>query len=185
MIRVLIADGSNALGPAVERALMQQAAEVRLATRVAETAALLLEFEPDLMLLGLALADGSAFDVLREVDRVVAAPAVIVIGSAAASEAAFRLAQRGVRAYLSLPVKGAALKQAIDLTLNEKPDLIPHLRAAVGLLSIGEIERSVRRTMIAEALGRSHGNRSDAAKLLKISRQLLQHMMRRNSFHRP
>ncbi len=57
-------------------------------------------------------------------------------------------------------------------------ELAAKIRAAVGRIQIRELEIAVRRTMVLEALRRSNGNRRAAARLLGVSRQHLQHMLR-------
>jgi transcriptional regulator with PAS, ATPase and Fis domain len=49
----------------------------------------------------------------------------------------------------------------------------------VGQRQIHEVQDEVRETMLREALGRARGSRRAAAKLLRVSRQLVQHMLRR------
>ena len=66
--------------------------------------------------------------------------------------------------------------------LAEPPDLTPYVRASVGIVPLQHIEEHVRHTMLQEALARSGGNRRGAARMLKVSRQLLQHMLRKLPF---
>ncbi len=63
--------------------------------------------------------------------------------------------------------------------IDELPDLTPLLRAVVGRKSVHQVEEQVRATMVAEALARANGNLSSAARMLSISRQLLQHILKR------
>ncbi|MBK7861855.1 MAG: hypothetical protein IPJ65_25220 [Archangiaceae bacterium] len=77
-------------------------------------------------------------------------------------------------------ISGRALELKVwRETLERPPDLTPHLRAAVGHLPLHQLEEQVRQTMVGEALGATQGSRSGAAKLLRISRQLLQHILKR------
>jgi DNA-binding NtrC family response regulator len=52
------------------------------------------------------------------------------------------------------------------------------VREGVGQMGVREAELVVRRTMVAEALARSGGNRRAAARMLGVSRQHLQHILR-------
>jgi transcriptional regulator with PAS, ATPase and Fis domain len=64
--------------------------------------------------------------------------------------------------------------------MSEPPDLAPHLKSAVGLVPIKSVEQTVRSTMVSEALARGGGSRRAAARVLSISRQLLQHILRKS-----
>jgi transcriptional regulator with PAS, ATPase and Fis domain len=59
------------------------------------------------------------------------------------------------------------------------------LRAAVGERPLGEIEQAARHIMVMEALARAGGSKTRAARLLGISRQLLQHILRGQKRLRP
>lgn len=91
----------------------------------------------------------------------------------------FRLAQMGVRAFVPKPATPAAIERALAAVLGAAPDLAPLVRTLVGWLGVHEAEDRVRATMVAEALARARGNRKSAARLLAISRQLLQHILRK------
>jgi DNA-binding NtrC family response regulator len=99
----------------------------------------------------------------------------------ASAEEAFQLARLGVRAYLHKPLDLATLHQALEEALAQPPELETHLRSAVGKIAIKDAERLVRSTMVDEAMARSAGNRRGAARLLDISRELLQHILRAHS----
>jgi transcriptional regulator with GAF, ATPase, and Fis domain len=49
----------------------------------------------------------------------------------------------------------------------------------VGQLGLREMEDQVRRSMVEEALSRSAGSRRSAARLLNVTRQTLQHILRK------
>lgn len=60
-------------------------------------------------------------------------------------------------------------------------DLLQSLAAqAVGKISMHEFQKQVRRTVLEYALEQAHGNLSRAAKVLGITRQGLQNMIRRD-----
>ena len=75
-------------------------------------------------------------------------------------------------------VDAETLLEAIRAVLEKPPRLTPRLRAAVGIVGLKEVEALARRTMVEEALARESGSRRGAARLLRISRQLLQHAIR-------
>jgi two-component system, response regulator RegA len=48
----------------------------------------------------------------------------------------------------------------------------------VGRVPLHELEAEVRHAMLGEAIARAEGSRRGAARLLSVSRQLMQHMLR-------
>lgn len=106
------------------------------------------------------------------------ASAFVVASELARPDQAFKLAQAGVRTFVSLPASDAELLDAARRALEEPPDLAPHVRALVGMLPIHEVERVARRAMLETALRQAQGNKTIAARLLCVSRQLMQHMLR-------
>jgi DNA-binding NtrC family response regulator len=108
-------------------------------------------------------------------------PVIVAMSGQASADESFRLGQWGVRAYLPKPLDLASFNATLDSVLMQPPDLEPHLRAAVGHKAIKDVENLVRETMVDEALAQATGNRRGAAKLLRISRELLQHILRRRS----
>jgi DNA-binding response OmpR family regulator len=176
--RLLIVDDSPALLRSLSEALAHRARHVETAASISSARALLRAFEPELLLLDVALPDGNAFDLLTDFDGSKRTPAVIALSGAAGPAEGFRLAAIGVREYLQKPVTAAALTAAVDRALNQPPDLRPHLRALVGHRPLKELEAEVRDVMVDEALIRARGSRRGAATLLSLSRQLLQHILR-------
>ncbi|MGH0033779.1 MAG: response regulator [Myxococcota bacterium] len=177
--RVLVVEDNDSLRITVERALSERFPEVRSAASVSEAVALLASWEPDLLVMDVELPDGSAVDVMRAAvagDRV---PLAVAMSGEAAPTQSFELAQLGVRTYLPKPFGLPALGQAIDDVIANPPDLGPLVRAAVGQRGIHDVEEEVRATMVKEAMARSGGSRRGAARLLAVSRQLIQHMLRR------
>jgi DNA-binding NtrC family response regulator len=152
------------------------ATEVHVATSIDEARALLAQTLPELAVLDLDLDEEAAFELLS--GHRGHTPAWIVVGDHAEPVQAFRLGQLGVRSYLPKPLDTALLERELHAALERAPDLTPHLRAVVGHLPVHEIERMARKTMMTEALARSRGSKTGAAKLLCVSRQLLQHMVR-------
>ena len=135
-------------------------------------------FSPQLVVLDFQLGDGNAFDVLAVADTEQPAPAVLVMSGQAGPAQAFELSERGARGYVQKPVDAETLLEAIRAVLEKPPRLTPRLRAAVGIVGLKEVEALARRTMVEEALARESGSRRGAARLLRISRQLLQHAIR-------
>ncbi|MBN1770716.1 MAG: response regulator [Deltaproteobacteria bacterium] len=167
------------LRDAIRGVLAPSLTEFRGCATVGEARRLLAEWTPDAVLLDVALPDGTAFDLLREIGRREPTPFVVAISGKATSADAFRLAQLGVRAYLRKPFGMPELREALRIASTESPDLEPHVRQTVGRRPLRTIETDVRRQLVGEALARSGGSRRAAARLLRISRQHLQYILRR------
>lgn len=134
---------------------------------------------PPMVLLDFSLPDGTAEDLLAELAALQPLPALIAMSGTASSDEAFRIAQAGVSAYLSKPFDLAALDAAWHQALHDAPDLALWARRAVGKLPLRVVEDSVRQSMVGEALARTSGSRKGAARLLEVSRQLLQHVLKK------
>ncbi len=178
MKRILIVEDDASLRRALSAALTPLASALTACATVAAARAELPGFQPEIVVLDVSLPDGDAFDVLDAIDALAAMPLVLAVSGQATPDQSFRLAQRGVRAFLPKPLDLATLERTLGDLRARAPDLIPHVRAAVGHAPVHAVEKVVRRTMVAEALGRSHGSKNGAAKILHVSRQLLQHMLR-------
>ncbi len=174
-------EDSVALVRALKAALASRGDAVTVSScgTAADAHRFLAECTPDLLLLDVHLPDGSAFDVLATVRTRRPLPVIVAMSGQASSDEAFRLAQFGVRAYLSKPLDLANLNAALDSALAQAPELELHVRAAVGHRAIKDVEHLVRTTMVDEALAQATGNRRRTAQLLQISRELLQHILRR------
>ena len=179
--RVLVVEDDASLRRTLERTLSERYREVRSCGTRAEAEVVLREWSPELLLLDVQLPDGDAFDVLREAARHDPAPTVIAMSGEARSDQSFELAKLGVRVYLPKPLSSEAIDGALEEALSSPPDLSPHVRGVVGHRPIHEVEEEVRETMVQEALARTAGSRRGAARLLSISRQLLQHILLANT----
>ena len=177
--RVLIVEDGKELRRTLERALRARFADVRSAATVAAAVELLASFRPELLLLDVDLPDGTAMDVMRAAMRGDAVPVAVAMSGRAEPVQSFELAQLGVRAYLQKPLDLASLDETLTEAIARPADLAPHVRAVVGHRQIHEVQEEVRETMLREALGRAQGSRRAAARLLRVSRQLIQHMLRR------
>lgn len=175
----LLVEDDERLRRAIADALAALGFLVREASSVKDAQTALCEESPDLLLLDVALPDGRAVDVLDIVDRLSPAPCIVAVSGAAGPDESFALASRGVRAYVKKPLNLVELEDAVRRALSEPPNLTPHVRSAVGRAPVHEVEQQVRDTMVREALARGKGNRRQASRVLGISRQLLQHILRK------
>jgi DNA-binding NtrC family response regulator len=179
MARVLVVEDNSRLRRTLRRALEQRGYRAQAAASVAEAVEILGSFKPDVLLLDVSLPDGDALAVVQAARRLGATAVAIAMSGKATPLQTFQLAQLGARRYLQKPIELDILDAALEEALSTAPDLEPHLRATVGKKPIHEVESEIRATMVDEALARAGGNRQRAASLLSISRQLLQHILKK------
>ncbi len=163
----------------LKRGLRRHCDEVRTAGTARRAISVLRDWQPDLLIIDFRLPDGTAIDVLGSVDGGAPLPRSIAISAYAEPVEAFDLARLGVTTYLTKPVSLSDLDAAIEHTLLEPPNIDPAIRNAVGHFGLKAVEANVRGVMVNEALQRSNGSRRGAARLLSVSRQFLQHTLRR------
>jgi len=173
----LIIEDDRALSSTLQVALARHARELKVATTILE-ARKQLDPPPDVVLLDFALPDGNADALLEDLNGLQPLPAVIAMSGVCSTEEAFRLACIGVRAFLQKPFDLDALSRAWRHALTDPPDIGLSVRQAVGKMPLRDLEASVRRNMLVQALALANGSRRNAAALLRISRQLLQHMLK-------
>jgi len=176
--RVLIVEDNRSLREAIARVVRQLGAAV-IEAGTAREAIEGLRQSPDLVIADVCLPDGSILAVLDAARTLSPEPLKIGISGRASAEEAFQLAELGVRAYLAKPFSLQDLKAAIERVRTEVPLLDPLVRASVGRVSLRDVTTRVRDVMTEEALARSHGSRSAAARLLDVTRQAVQQLARR------
>lgn len=152
---------------------------VRTAESVEEVRLRLRAEIPDLILLDFDLPDGNAFDAMGHIERVAPIPIVIGMSGVALPDEAFRLAHRGVCAYLRKPFGLAHLMATVREAEGSLPNFAPVVRRLVGHAPLATVELEIRDIMVGEALARAQGNRRGAARILSVSRQVLQHVLRK------
>lgn len=134
--------------------------------------------KPDVVVLDVRLPDGDAFSVLEVARDLAPAPLRIALSGEASPEDAFRLAKYGVRDFLQKPASLDEIWEAIQSAADAPPDLAPAVQETVGHLSLKELTNSVRDEAIKQALASARGNRTGAAKILQVTRQAVQQMLR-------
>jgi two-component system, response regulator RegA len=174
---LLVIEDSLSLATAIGEALPHYSS-VRVAPDLATARGILESCVPECIVMDVCLPDGSSLELLPTLRTMRPWPRVIAVSGAAAPEQAFHLAQAGVRAFVQKPLDLAQLREVWARVMREPPDLEPLVRATVGHRSLSELEDFVRRSMSEEALARSKGSVSGAARLLEVSRQLYQHIRR-------
>jgi len=175
--RVLIVEDDAALRSAIARRVAAWGARV-LEAGSARAAKALLSTAPDLLLVDLHLPDEPAFTVIEAAAQLWPKPICVAISGRASPEQAFRLAQLGVRAYLGKPFSLDELQQAVESAFREAPRLETLIAACVGRVPLRELQEHLRKVMVLQALALSDGSRSETARLLAVSRQAIQQMLR-------
>jgi DNA-binding NtrC family response regulator len=177
--RVLVAEDDAGLREHLLRLVRDLGArECHGCESVAACVRLLRDVRPTLLILDLELTDGAATAALREGAKLDTWPCTLVVSGTASPRAAFELAMLGARGYLDKPASPAELRQALSELASPPPGLEAAVRSAVGAVPFHDMQARMRDTMLAEALARSQGNRSAAARMLRVSRQVIQHLLR-------
>jgi two-component system response regulator RegA len=176
---ILVVDDDEDVASGIRDVLAGHVERIESATDVRSACALLDGWMPDVLILDILLPDGSAFDVLEHLEGRHSTPVVLVISGRADREEVFRLGRFGGAGFLEKPFGPAALRRALVAAIAAVPDVRHQLRVLVGRRPLKAVEREARDTMLGEALARSSGSRRGAARLLDVSRQLVQQMLRR------
>lgn len=175
--RVLIVEDNVPLRSAIA-GLVRSWNAVAIEAGTAREAMVGLTPPPDLVICDVGLPDGSGASVFEALRSLRPGPAKIAISGVATAEEAFHLGQLGVREYLAKPFTMEQLESAIQRVLSEAPDLDPLVRDSVGRVPMRELQRHVRDVMVDEAMALSVGSRRRAARLLDVSRQAVQQIVR-------
>ena len=175
--RVLIVEDHKPLRQAIARAARDWGAEVLEAGTVREGHASLAH-SPDVVIVDVALPDGQALSIVEEAVRMRPAAAVIAMSGQASAEEAFQLARSGARRYLAKPISLEELTRSVEEALSDRPKLDPFVAAHVGNTPLREVQGEVRRVMIEQALAKARNSRSGAARLLDLTRQAVQQIVR-------
>jgi DNA-binding response OmpR family regulator len=177
VMRALVVEDDDVLGRAITRTLEQWGNTVTWCTTL-QSALLAAAAAPDLVIIDVTLPDGSGVTLAQELSRQRPAPLVVAMSGQASASEAFQLGALGVRGYLPKPLSFTELTATIDSLLDAAPDLSPLLVASVGKRKFQDVQEQVRRTMTEQALALARGNRTEAAKLLGVTRQAVQQLIR-------
>jgi two-component system, response regulator RegA len=175
--RVLIVEDYKPLRQAIARAARTWGAEVLEAGTVREGRALLARL-PDVVIVDVALPDGQAQPIVEDAVRMRPVAAVIAMSGQASAEEAFQLARAGARRYLPKPISLEELTRSVEEALGDRPSLDALVAAHVGNTPLREVQSDVRRVMIEQALAKARNSRSGAARLLDMTRQAVQQIVR-------
>ncbi len=173
----LVVEDNVAWARALETELSVRGIRVLVADSVEQAVKSLAE-HPSVLLLDYQLPDGTGADVLRSAQDLDFQPVLVAMSAEASAGQAFELGQLGVRAFLQKPTTLENVLEVVRKAQAEAPNIGPWIRASVGHRQLFDAEGEFRRVVLREALGRSGRSKSGAARLLGISRQALQHLVR-------
>jgi len=176
--RVLIVEDDAILRSAVARTLRS---ESRVIEQVSTCAAALEALEQrafDLLLLDVRLPDGSGLQIAEIAAAKIPSPLIVVFSGEASGEEGFKLAQLGVLCFLSKPFSIDDLISAIHLAQVARIKIEPLVRPYVGNADLYAVQENVRHAMVEQALALTNGNRTAAARLLRVTRQAIQKFVR-------
>ncbi|HEY8927242.1 MAG TPA: DNA-binding response regulator [Polyangia bacterium] len=174
--RLLIVEDDEDLGQSISRIVRSWSTDISVVKTVAEALGEL-ERGPDLIITDVRLPDGSGVKVAEAATRLDPMPAVVAISGQATPEEGFQLALAGVRAYIRKPIALEHLRNTIRTALAAAPELTPLAAIQVGHRPIQEVQIAIKKAMVAQALSLSNGNRTEAARMLQVSRQAIQQMI--------
>ncbi|HEX4476730.1 MAG TPA: response regulator [Polyangiaceae bacterium] len=176
-MRVLVVEDDDLLRRSIGKAVSSWGAQAIEAATVAEGVVFLAQ-HPDLLVVDVRLGEGSGIDVVRAATQVRPIPLMIAMSGKASPEEAFRLAQLGVRGYLPKPLSLDDLRATVTAIAQQQVSLSAHAAGRVGQEAFQDVQANLRRTMVEQALALSAGSRTGAARLLGVTRQAVQQMIR-------
>lgn len=176
-VKVLVVEDDADLGAAMQRALEGWGAQTTWVTTLAEGLTALVS-HPHIVVLDVGLPDGSGVALAERAATLRPAPLMLAVSGQASAEEGFQLARYGVRAYLPKPLSFRDFTKTMETIVEQAPDLAPLLVAAVGRAPFQDVLALVRRSMAEQALALSSGNRTGAARLLGVTRQAVQQLIR-------
>lgn len=176
-MRVLVVEDDDLLRRSIGKAVISWGAEVIEAATVEDGVAAFAK-RPDLLVVDVRLRGGSGLDVVRAAAAARPIPLMIAMSGQASPEEAFQLAQLGVRGYLPKPLSLDDLRATVTAIAEQPISLSPHVAAQVGQEAFQDVQANLRRAMVEQALALSKGSRTGAARLLGVTRQAVQQMIR-------
>jgi DNA-binding NtrC family response regulator len=155
--------------------------DAHLAATVREARALL-DRDWAIVILDIGLPDGTGMTLAEDLAQRSTRPLTVAVTGTATVEEAFKLARLGVKGYLQKPVVVHDLRETIRVLLDDAARSATELEslagAQVGTQSYQEVTARVRRAMVLQALQLAGGNKSGAARILQVSRQAVQQLIR-------
>lgn len=177
--KILVVDDEPLVRKLLERILTRTGAEIVSV----DSASQAIEALPsvDLVITDVMLGTtGSGVDVARAAANLRPSPPVVAISGYAEAADGLALGRAGVAAFIAKPFSAEDILEVVEgLEVPRDPELDGVARRMVGTQDMPDVLDAVRRSMVFEALARTHGNKAQAAALLGISRQNLQKILAR------
>lgn len=133
----------------------------------------------DVVLVDVQLPDGSGVDVAEAALGTTPMPIVVAMTGRASRQDAFALARLGVSALLEKPFTTSEVLGEIARAAAEPPVARLSTAPLVGHQALPEVLARVRSEMTAHALALADGNKTDAARLLGVTRQAVQQLAKK------
>lgn len=108
------------------------------------------------------------------------APVLVAWGDDLSAFDGFQLGRLGVRVLLPHRPTPEQAWTVLTEASRTRPTLAPHIRAAVGHATLPEMVDQVRKLFLDQGLALEREDRSKTARLLGVSRQAIQQMIRRH-----
>ena len=175
---MLVVEDDPDLLDGLVRSAQSRVGDVMRAGSVAEALAVLRERSPSVVIVDVRLPDGSGLEVVERCASLIPIPLIVAISGEASPEEAFALSRAGAARYLPKPLTLEELWEEVCAAADHPLDLGPGVAAAVGHRPMREVQDEVRATMIDQALAVQRGSRRGAARLLRVSRQGVQQIVR-------
>ena len=172
-MRALVVEDDLILAERLRETLEEWGAPTDLAHDL-KSARELLSGSYGLVVFDVRLPDGSGIEIARSALVLRPAPLLIAVSGQADRQEAFLLGRLGVRCFLDKPIDLMSFGGVIEQVLHEAPELSADLCALVGQKKLHEVLGEVRRTMLEQALALTGGNRTEAARLMGLTRQRIQ-----------
>jgi DNA-binding NtrC family response regulator len=181
--RILLVEDDDMLRKVLARVLKAGGYDVVAAASKAEALAALQGATFQLLIIDVVLPDGSGIEVVRTASKLRPAPLMVVVSGLASRKEIFAAAQEGALAFLEKPFDGPELIATIELVSSKGRvvGLEPMVPALVGYEGMRDVVDRVRSDMTSQAMAMTAGNKSDAARLLGVSRQAVQQIKKRES----
>lgn len=180
--KILVVEDEPLMRASLVRMLASLQVEIIAVGTVAEARRALTDGGVDLVITDVSLADGeSGVEVARAAAGLRPAPPVIAVSGYAEASDGLALGKAGVAAFLAKPFTPTELLELVEgLSAPSPLEIDVVVRRVVGDWALPDVLDAVRRSMVFEALARTHGNKAQAAGLLGISRQRLQNILSRD-----